>query len=324
VRRREFITLFGGAAAWPVAARAQQPAVPAIGVLNSTSLAGRAHLLSAFQRGVNELGYIEGRNVAIEYRWAQDQYDRLPDLAADLVRRVAVIAAHDTPSALAAKAATTTIPIVFATGGDPVKLGLVASLNRPGGNATGFSALEYSFGGKLLELLKQISPRVTRVAVIRDPSLPSGSGQFGAAQAVGPFLGVEVSAIDARDPGEIERAVSAFAQTPNGGLIAPASTPVIVHRELIIGLAAKHRLSAVYPFRIFAADGGLASYGADSIEPYRQAAVYVDRILKGERPADLPVQAPTKYQLLINLKTAKALGLDIPATVLARADEVIE
>jgi putative ABC transport system substrate-binding protein len=217
-----------------------------------------------------------------------------------------------------------TVPIVFVNVADPVSSGFVASLARPGGNGTGFSAVDYSFGGKFLELLKQIAPGVRRVAVVRDPSSPSGSGQLGAIQAVGPFVGVEVSAIDARNADEIERVVTAFARDQNAGLIVPSSTPTMVHRKLIIALAAKHRLPAVYQYRFFTADGGLVSYGPDSIGPYRQAAGYVDRILKGEKAADLPVQAPTKYELVINLKTAKALGLEVPLTVRARADEVIE
>jgi ABC-type uncharacterized transport system substrate-binding protein len=220
--------------------------------------------------------------------------------------------------------ATRTLPIVFVNASDPVGGGFAASLARPGGNVTGFASIEYGMSGKWLELLKQISPSVTRAAVIRDPSIPSGSGQLGAIQAVGPFLGVEVIPIDAREAGEIERAVTDFARLPNGGLIVQASTSTIHHRKLIITLAARHRLPAVYPYRLFVGDGGLISYGADSVDSFRRAAGYVDRILKGEKPADLPVQAPTKFELMINLKTAKALGLEIPPTLLARADEVIE
>jgi putative ABC transport system substrate-binding protein len=220
--------------------------------------------------------------------------------------------------------ATRTLPIVFVTVSDPVSGGFVESLARPGGNTTGFASMEYGMSGKWLELLKQIAPGMTRAAVLRDPSIPSGSGQLGAIQAVGPFLGVEVSPIDVRAAGEIERAVTDFARSSNGGLIVPASTSAIVHRDLIISLAARHRLPAVYSYRFFVADGGLISYGYDSIDSYRRAAGYVDRILKGEKPADLPVQAPTKYELAINLKTAKALALDVPPTLLARADEVIE
>jgi putative ABC transport system substrate-binding protein len=281
--------------------------------------------IGAFLQGLQELGWTDGRNVRIEYRWGFGNAERIRKSAAELVALAPdVILANGTSAMGPLLQATRTLPIVFVNVSDPVSSGFVASLSKPGGNATGFSALEYSFGGKLLELLKQVSPHVTRVAVLRDPTLPSGSGQFGAIQAVGPFIGVGVSAIDARDAGQIERAVKEFAHSSNGGLIVPASTPVIVHRKLIIALAAEHRLPALYPYRFFAVDGGLASYGADSIDPYRQAAGYVDRILKGEKPADLPVQAPTKYELVINLKTAKALGPDLPASVLARADEVIE
>jgi putative ABC transport system substrate-binding protein len=216
------------------------------------------------------------------------------------------------------------VPIVFVNVGDPVGGGFVAGLARPGGNATGFANMEYGMSGKWLELLKQIAPLVKRVAVVRDPSIPSGSGQFGAIQAVGPYLGVEVSPIDARDPGEMERAITGLVRESDGGLIVPASTPAVVHRQLIITLAARHRLPAVYPFRNFVAGGGLISYGPDSIDAYRRAAQYVDRILRGEKPADLPVQTPTKFELAINLKTAKGLGLEIPPNLLARADEVIE
>jgi putative ABC transport system substrate-binding protein len=263
--------------------------------------------------------------VRIEYRWGSGNADRIRKAAAELVALAPdVILVNGTSGMGPLQQATRTLPIVFVNVGDPVSSGFVASLARPGGNATGFSAVEYSFGAKLLELLKQIAPPVTRAAVVRDPSIPSGSGELGAIQAVAPFVGVGVSAIDARNAGEIERAVTDFARGLNGGLIVPASTSAIVHRELIIRLAARHRLPAVYQYRFFTADGGLASYGPDSIDPFRQAAGYVARILKGEKPADLPVQAPTKYELVINLHTAKALGLDIPATVYARADEVIE
>jgi putative ABC transport system substrate-binding protein len=271
------------------------------------------------------LGWTDGRNVRIEYRWGSGNAERIRKSAAELVALAPdVILANGTSAMVPLQQEARTVPIVFVNVGDPVSSGFVASLARPGGNATGFSAVDYSFGGKLLELLKQIAPRVTRATVVRDPSSPFGSGQLGAIQAVGPFVGVGVSAIDARNANEIERAVTDFARDSNGGLIVPSGTPAIVHRELIITLAAKHRLPAVYQARFFAADGGLASYGPDSIDGYRQAAGYVDRILKGEKPADLPVQAPTKYELVINLKTAKALGLEVPLTVRARANEVIE
>ena len=328
IRRRDFITLLGGAAAWPLAARAQQgDRVRRIGVLMAATADDPESLarVGAFLQGLQELGWTDGRNVRIEYRWGSGNAERIRKSAVELVASEPdVILATGTSAMGPLQQATHTIPIVFVNVSDPVSSGFVASLARPGGNATGFSAVEYSFGGKWLELLKQISPRVTRAAVVRDPSTPSGSGQLGAIQAVGPFVGVGVSAIDARNADEIERAVTAFARDPNGGLIVPSSAPTIVHREVIITLAAKHRLPAIYQYRFFAADGGLASYGPDSIDSFRQAAGYVDRILKGEKPADLPVQAPTKYELVVNLKTAKALGLDIPATIYARADEVIE
>jgi ABC-type uncharacterized transport system substrate-binding protein len=329
MKRREFITLLGGAAAaWPVAARAQQrERMRRIGVLmnlpaeDPQSLARVGALLQALQ----ELGWTDGRNLQIDYRWGSGSAERIRKAAAELVALAPdVIVANGTTVMGPLHQETRALPIVFVNVSDPVGSGLVASLARPGGNVTGFASFEYGLSGKWLELLKQISPRVTRAAVIRDPSIPTGSGQLGAMQAVGPFLGVEVSPIDARDAAEIERAVTEFARTPNGGLIVSTSTPAIINRALIIALAARHRLPAVYPYRYFALDGGLISYGYDSIEPYRRAAGYVDRILKGEKPADLPVQAPTRYETVLNLKTAKALGLDVPATVLVRADEVIE
>jgi putative ABC transport system substrate-binding protein len=251
--------------------------------------------------------------------------ERIRKSAAELVELAPeVILANGTTALGPLHRATRTVPIVFVNVGDPVGGGFVASLARPGGNATGFANMEYGMSGKWLELLKQIAPRLNRAAVVRDPSIPSGSGQFGAIQAVGPFLGVEVSPIDARDPGEMKRAVTDLARESNGGLIVPPSTPAIVHRQLIITLAAQHRLPAVYPFRNFVTDGGLVSYGPNSVDAYRRAAQYVDRILKGEKPADLPVQTPTKFELVINLKTAKALGIEVPPLLLARADEVIE
>jgi putative ABC transport system substrate-binding protein len=328
MQRREFITLLGGAAVWPLAARAQlAERMRRVGVLLTTAADDPESLarVGAFLQGLQELGWTDGRSVRIEYRWGSGNAERIRKFAAELVALAPdVILANGTTAMGPLLQATRTLPIVFVSVSDPVGAGFVNSLARPGGNATGFASIEYGMSGKWLELLKQISPRVTHAAVIRDPSIPSGSGQFGAIQAVGPFLGVEVSPIDARDAVEIERAVTDFARFSNGGLIVPASTPAVVHRELIITLAAGHRLPAVYPFRNFVAGGGLISYGADSIDAYRRAASYVDRILKGEKPADLPVQAPVKYELVINLKTAKALGLDVPPTLLARADEVIE
>ena len=328
MKRREFITLVGAAAAWPLAASAQQrERMRRIGVLEGTVADDPESLarIGAFLQGLQELGWTDGRNVRIEYRWGSGNAERIRNSAEELVALAPdVILANGTSAVGPLLQVTRALPIVFVNVSDPLSSGFVASLSNPGGNATGFSALEYSFGGKLLQLLKEISPRVTHAAVIRDPTLPSGSGQLGAIQAVGPFTGTEVSAIDGRDAGEIERAVTDFARASNGGLIVPATSAVIVHRKLIIALAAKHRLPAVYQYRFFAVDGGLASYGADSVEPYRGAAGYVDRILKGEKPANLPVQAPTKFELVINLKAAKALGLDLPPSLVTRADEVIE
>jgi putative ABC transport system substrate-binding protein len=326
IKRREFITLLGGAATWPLAARAQQSdRVRRIAVLMNVAdddAEGQSRL-TAFVQGLQELGWTDGRNARIEYRWAAGDPERIRKYVADLVALAPdVILATGTAVATPLALATRTVPIVFAQVIDPVGSGLVASLAQPGGNATGFTVFEYGMSGKWLELLKEVAPRVTRVAVLRD--FIAGLGQLGALQSAAPSFGVELTPIGVNDAGEIESAVAAFARAKNGGLIVTGSTPGLVHRELITTLAAQHRLPAVYAFRYFASVGGLVSYGPDSIEPYRRAAGYVDRILKGEKPADLPVQAPTKYELVINLKTAKALGLEIPPTLLARADEVIE
>jgi putative tryptophan/tyrosine transport system substrate-binding protein len=329
MKRREFITLLGGAAAvWPLVARAQQPErIRRIGALMNSAAddqEGQARMAAFLQR-LQELGWADGRNVRIETRWAGSDAERLRRDAGELVAVAPdVILASASPSVAALQQASRSVSIVFANVIDPVGAGFVASLARPGGNATGFLAYEYSLSGKWLELLKEISPRVTRAAVLRDPALAAGIGQLAAIQSVAPSFGVELTPLDVRDAGEIEHAIDAFARAPNGGLIVTASTLATTHRKLIIMLAARNRLSTVYPFRFFVAGGGLISYGQDSIDAYKRAASYIDRILKGEKPADLPVQAPTKYELAINLKTAKALGLDIPATVLARADEVIE
>jgi putative tryptophan/tyrosine transport system substrate-binding protein len=329
MRRREFITLLGGAAAmWPLAAGAQHPGrTRRIGVL-STLPADDAEWQARFAallQGLGELGWTVDRNVRIDYRLGADNAERLRGHVAELVALTQdVILANGTSVVGPLLQATRSVPIVFTNVVDPVGAGFVSSLARPGSNATGFTAFEYGMSGKYLEVLKQISPRTTRVAVIRDPGIASGSGQFGAIQAVGPLLGVEVSPVDARDAGEIERAVTEFARSPNGGLILTASGHAIRHRDLVIALAARHLLPAVYAYRAFATGGGLASYGHDATDSYRRAAGYIDRILKGEKPADLPVQAPTKYELVINLKTAKALGLEVPTDLLARAHEVIE
>jgi ABC-type uncharacterized transport system substrate-binding protein len=329
MRRREFITLLGGAsAAWPLAARAQQgERVRRIGVLMnlaSDDPEGQARL-TAFAQGLQQFGWTDGRNARIEYRWAVGDAERIRKQAAELVTLAPdVILASGVPVVTALLQATRTVPIVFAQIVDPVGSGLVASLARPGGNATGFTVFEYGMSGKWVELLKEIAPGVKRVAVLRDAGSSSGIGQLGAIQSAASSFGMELSLVGMSDAGEIEHAVTAFARAANGGVIVTGSTPAIVHRELITILAARHRLPAVYAFRYFVTVGGLISYGPDSIDPFRRAAGYVDRVLKGEKPADLPVQAPTKYELVINLKTARALALDVPASVLARADEVIE
>jgi putative tryptophan/tyrosine transport system substrate-binding protein len=327
MQRREFITLLGGAAAWPLAARAQQrERMRRIGVLMSIASddpESQARL-TAFAQGLQELGWTIGRNLQIEYRWVAGDTERARRYAAELVALAPdVIFASGGAAVVPLQGATSTVPIVFAATADPVGAGNVASLARPGGNITGFSQFEYSISGKWLELLKQIAPQVKRVAVLRTTSV-GGGGQFGAIQGAAPSFGVELTPIGLRDAGEIERGVAAFARQTNGGLIITGSAPAQVHRELIITLAARHRLPAVYPYRYFANGGGLISYGADAIDQYRRAAGYVDRILRGEKPADLPVQAPVKYETVLNLKTAKALGLQVPDIVLVRADEVIE
>ena len=279
--------------------------------------------IAAFLQELQELGWTDGRNVQIDVRWAAGDAGRFQRYAEELLALAPdVILASAIPSVQALQRATRTVPIVFANVGDPVGMGWVESLARPGGNTTGFTNWEYGFGAKWLELLKEIAPRLTRVAVLRD--LTIGPAQLSAIQAVAPSFGVELSPVGVRDAGEIERTIAAFARSSNAGMIVTASTSALIHRHLIVMLAARHRLPAVYSFRYFATTGGLISYGPDPIDMYRRAASYVDRILKGDKPADLPVQAPTKYELVINLKTAKALGIEIPSSVLARADEVIE
>jgi ABC-type uncharacterized transport system substrate-binding protein len=329
MRRREFITLFGGAACgWPRAVRAQQPErMRRVGVLMNLSAddpEGQARL-AALRQGLQQFGWTDGRNVRIDYRWSTPEADRIRKDAVELVALAPdVILSSGTPTVAALQQATSTVPIVFVLVADPVGAGIVENLSRPGGNTTGFALFEYSTSVKWLELLKDIAPRVTRAMVLRDPVLGLGTGQLAAIQAVAPLFGVELTPAGVRDASEIERSITAFARSSNGGMIVTASTLTLTHRELITRLAAQHRLPAVYSFRYFVTVGGLISYGPDSIDPFRRVAAYIDRILKGEKPADLPVQAPVKYELVINLKTAKALGLDVLPTLLARADDVIE
>jgi len=327
MRRREFITLIGGAAAWPLAAGAQQPErVQRIGVLMNFAAddsAGQTRLI-AFVQGLQQLGWTEGRNVRIDIRWGAGDAERIRKSVAELVALAPdVILASGSPTTGPLLQATRTVPVVFVQVADPVGAGFVENLAHPGGNATGFANFEYGIAGKWLEVLKQIAPHVTRAAVLRDPGVTSGTGQLGAIQAVAPSLGVELAPFNSRDAGEIERAIITFARGANGGLIVTAGG-LVVHREMIVTLAARHQLPASYSDRIYVTGGGLIAYGPDRRDQYPRAAAYVDRILKGEKPADLPVQAPNKYELVINLKTAKALGLEVPASLLARADEVIE
>jgi ABC-type uncharacterized transport system substrate-binding protein len=327
--RREFIALLSGAAAaWPVVARAQQAAqVRRIGVLMPFAedhSVGQARL-GAFLQGLQQSGWTDGRNVRIDYRWSAGDADRLRKFAAELIALGPDVVMAFTSAAVAPlRQATSTVPIVFAVVADPVGAGYVESLARPGGNVTGFAAQEYAVSGKSMELLKEIVPHLTRVAVLRDSAIAAGPGQFGALQAVAPSFGVELRPLDLHDPDGIEHGIAAFAKGSNNGLIVTGSPSATLHRNLIITLAARHKLPAVYYERSFVTIGGLISYGPDNLDQCRRAAGYVDRILKGEKPADLPVQAPTKYEMVINLKTARALGLEIPPTLLARADEVIE
>ena len=330
IGRRAFITLLGGAATWPLAARAQQPApkLRRIGVLMSQTADDPDALsrIAAFAQGLQELGWTVGGNMRMDTRWGGGDLDRFRRYAAELVALspdVIVATAGSIVGAL--QQASRTVPIVFVTTIDPVGGGFVASLARPGGNATGFTTSEFSMFGKRLELLKEIAPGVTRVAVIRDPSVPAGLGGFAAIQTVAPSLRVELTPVGVRDGDEIDHAIAAFARSSNGGLIVVGPTSSVeAHRDLIVTLAARHRLPAVYSNRRWITAGGLISHGADQFDQYRRAAGYVDRILKGEKPADLPVQTPTKFEMLINLKTAKALALEIPPQLLAIADEVIE
>jgi putative ABC transport system substrate-binding protein len=327
MRRREFITFVGGAAAWPLAAHAQQPTemrrvAVIVGVADDPQ--GQARL-AAFEDGMRALGWTDGRNVHFEIRFSGGSSDRARSDAADMVGIAPdVIVVNGAAVIGALQQLTKTIPVVFAQVVDPVSSGFVESLARPGGNMTGFTSVDYSIGGKWLETLKAIAPRTTNVGVLRDPTLPAGSGQLGAIQGVAGVFGVTVTALDVREAGAIDHAVSAFAREANGGMIVTANPLATVHRELIVQVAARERLPTIYPYRYFVTSGGLISYGIDNADLWRRSASYVDRILKGEKPADLPVQAPTKYELAINLRTAKALGLTVPPALIARADEVIE
>jgi len=328
MKRRTFITLLGSAAAWPLAAQAQQPErIRRIGVLlpNAADDPEYQARITAFLQELAQLGWIDGRNARIDTRWGVADAERIRKYAAELVALAPdVIWVNSSPALAALLQATRTVPIVFTGVTDPVGAGFVDSLARPGGNATGFAVFEYGISAKWLELLKEIAPRVTRAAVLRESAVAAGPAQFGIIQAAAPSLGVELRPVDVRNASEIERALTAFAQGSNGGLIVTGSPGTLFRRALIVALAARHKLPAVYWARRFVTDGGLISYGPDLSDQYRKAAGYVDRILKGEKPADLPVQAPTKYELIVNLKIAKALGLEVPATVLSRADEVID
>jgi putative ABC transport system substrate-binding protein len=329
MRRRDFIVRLGGTAAtWPLAARAQQTRqmrrIAVLMVLGADDPEGQARV-AAFAQGLQQLGWSVGQNVQIDYRWASVDAEELRKYAAELVAlKPDVILAHSSSAVAQLLQATRTVPIVFTNVADPVGAGYVDGLARPGGNATGFTVFEYAMGGKWLELLKEIAPHVTRAAVVRDSAIAAGPAEFGAIQAVAPSLGVELRPVDIRDAGEMERAITMFAGSPNGGLIVTGSAAATIHRRLIVALAARHQLPAVYYTRYFVTAGGLISYGPDYVDQYRLAAAYVDRILKGEKPADLPVQTPTKFQTVINLKTARAQGLTVPPALLARADEVIE
>ena len=322
--RRQFITLLGGAAAWPVAARGQQPALPVIGFLRNTSSADSGHLMAAFRRGLTEIGFIEGRNVAIEERWAEGRNDRLPALVADLISRQAAVIVANTAGAFAAKAAATTVPVVFATGTDPVRDGLVASLNRPGANFTGVIFITSELGTKRLELLRQLVPKATTVAMLVMPSGKETEVERVDVAKAAQALGFQLVVGNATNCSEIETAFATFAQQRADAALIGTGAQTNSHSEAIVALAARHSIPTIYSLREYVSIGGLMSYGASITEAYRQAGIYAGRILKGERPADLPVMRSTKFDLVLNLKTAKALGLDVPDKLLALTDEVIE
>jgi putative ABC transport system substrate-binding protein len=325
MRRREFIALLGSASGWPLTVRAQSPAMPVVGFLNGASPDQYAHMVAAFRQGLKEMGYVEGQNVAIEYRWAEGQYDRLPELAADLVRRrVSVIAATSTPANLAAKGSTSTIPVIFTTGSDPVQLGLVASLNRPGGNLTGITQLTEEVGPKRVELAHELVPAATVIGLLINPKNPLAETMTATSRAAAETLGLQLNVLHASTEAELEMAFSALLQTRAGALAIGGDTFFNSHVELLAALSIRHAIPSVYQNHEFTAAGGLISYGGSLTDSYRLAGVYTGRVLKGSSPADLPVQRSTKVELIINLKTARTLGLTVPLSLLGRADELIE
>jgi putative tryptophan/tyrosine transport system substrate-binding protein len=326
MHRRDFITLLGGAAAiWPLAARAQQPAPPVIGHLSALSEAQVRHLVAAFRRGLGEVGFIEGRNVALEFRWAEGRFDRLPAMAAELARRpVDLLLAQSPPAALAARAATTTIPIVFVVGFDPIASGLVTSLNRPGGNATGMTLMSLAIGEKRLEMLRELAPKSSEIAMLVNPMTPDAVPEIGSVQAAAQAMGLQLRMFNASTPSEINAALAAMAEQRLGALLVGTDPFFVDRRAELVARVAQLGIPAIYPFREFTMAGGLISYGTRIATAYRHAGIYAGRILKGAKPADLPVMQPTTFELVINLRAASALGIDIPATLHARSDDVIE